>query len=277
MAKKMALTANVEPGIGIPDVSVVMPAFNAAGFIRQSVLGVMRQTFSSLELIVVDDASTDETGEIIRDLSVKDSRIRLFRNPSNSGVSFSRNLGIRKARGRFLMFHDADDLWDPEKVGVQIAFMRERKCPVSYMDYCRFRDSSPENCRTVIAPDRIAYEDLLASNEIGMLTAAIDLHNVSMLPAFENKGHEDYLFWLELLRSVIPHPALRAPSDKPLAWYRERAGSVSSNRLRSALWHWNVLALQKQPLSTRIVLMARYIRSALGKRGEIGKYSSGVN
>lgn len=249
-----------------PDVSVIMPAFNASADIRESVLCVLRQTYRSLELLVIDDASTDDTAAIVQALANDDGRIRLLRNASNRGVSFSRNRGIDNARGRFIMFLDSDDLWESTKIETQVAFMRDHACAASYMDYSRFRDGDRETAWQVTAPGRITYRDLLASNEIGMLTAAIDLHRVRKLPRFKARGHEDYIFWLELLEGAAPLPALKAPSLRPLAHYRERTRSVSSNRIRSAFWHWQVLALQDQALPARLMLMTRYVWRALRKR-----------
>ncbi|HEX7046978.1 MAG TPA: glycosyltransferase family 2 protein [Gammaproteobacteria bacterium] len=266
-------TGNEHEG-ATPDVSVIMPAFNAQDHIRESILGVMAQTYRSLELIVTDDASTDSTADIVRELAGKDVRIRLIRNVTNRGVSLSRNRGIENARGRFLMFLDSDDLWEPEKLEVQVSFMLANECAVSYMDYSRFKDTDVNSAWRVAAPERISYEELLASNEIGMLTAAIDLHRVPRLPAFEVQGHEDYLFWLDVLKVIAPRPALKAPSSKTLARYRERNGSVSSDRMKSALWHWNILAQQKQALPSRLVLMARYLWRALRKRKAIHHYCS---
>ncbi|MBW3568339.1 MAG: glycosyltransferase [Proteobacteria bacterium] len=257
-----------------PDVSIVMPAYNAARDIRESIASVLSQTYSSFELIVVDDASSDGTVEIVKALSTEDARVRLLENPVNQGVSFSRNRGMNNARGRYLMFLDSDDAWHDDKVERQVSFMRETANVVTYMDYLRFDDAEPADAWPVHAPDRIAFRDLLVSNEIGMLTAAVDRWKVPKLPAFRKQGHEDYLFWLDLLRGMATQQAVKVPTSSPAARYRQRHGSVSSNYLKAALWHWNVLGRQKLPLHVRILLMFRYLARAVGKRSRLLRQQS---
>src|SRR5690606_9946149 len=124
--------------------SVIMPAWNASRDIEASIRSVLAQTHRAFELIVIDDASTDDTRDIVERLRKEDGRICLVCNPVNYGVSITRNHGMEHARGRYLMFLDSDDLWEPGKVATQLAFMRETGCVVSYMDYLRFSDDDPE-------------------------------------------------------------------------------------------------------------------------------------
>lgn len=249
-----------------PQVSVVMPAYNAGREIEASIRSVLAQTWPSHELIVIDDASTDRTPAIVQSWVERDPRIVLLRNRENRGVSACRNRGLQNMRGRFLMFLDADDLWEETKVEAQLDFMRQHNCAVSYTDYCRFSDTEPRDVRKVHAPETLSMQDLLVSNDIGMLTSAIDLQRVPELPQFRKQGHEDYIFWLDVLKSIAPEPARKAPSPRPLAYYRERRSSLSSSILRSASWHWQVLAQQEVPLPERVILMARYCMRAAGKR-----------
>src|SRR5690606_15239493 len=127
-----------------PDVSVIMPAWNAARDIDASIRSVLTQTHQALELIVVDDASTDSTVDIVEQHKRRDPRVCLVRCAVNYGVSVARNHGMEHARGRYLMFLDSDDLWEPGKVATQLRFMRETGCAVSYMDYLRFDDENPD-------------------------------------------------------------------------------------------------------------------------------------
>ncbi|HLU61141.1 MAG TPA: glycosyltransferase family 2 protein [Gammaproteobacteria bacterium] len=252
-----------------PDASVIMPAWNAAADIEESIRSVMAQTHHALELIVVDDASTDGTREVVERLQKEDARIRLVCNPVNYGVSLARNHGMEHARGRYLMFLDSDDLWEPEKAAVQIAFMRSTGCIVSYMDYLRFRDDEPEHEWQVEAPDTIDHQAMLISNEIGMLTGAIDTVQLKHVPRFQDKGHEDYIFWLEVLKRTAPEPARKVPTARPLAKYRERRGSVSSSYLRSARWHWEVISREEPDTLHRLALMSRYAWRAISKRSSM--------
>jgi glycosyltransferase involved in cell wall biosynthesis len=105
-------------------VSVIVPAYNAAAYIRQTLQSVLAQSYSAIEVIVVDDGSTDATSTIVKDFVRADSRFQLIRQ-SNAGVGAARNAGIRKARGKYIAPLDADDLWFPEKLEKQVARMEE--------------------------------------------------------------------------------------------------------------------------------------------------------
>ena len=102
-----------------PLVSVVITAFNAEEYIEKSVYSVLCQTYKNLEVIIVDDASTDNTLEIIR--KIKDSRIRVFGNSYNNGTYFCKNFGITKAVGEFIAIQDADDISDPYRISKSMA------------------------------------------------------------------------------------------------------------------------------------------------------------
>ncbi len=108
--------------MSIPIVSVVIPTSNRAAFLREAIASVLVQTFSDFELIVVDDGSTDDTPTLFD--TVHDGRVRFLRQ-DNSGVASARNRGAALARGTYLAFLDSDDLWEPRKLEVQLAFHRE--------------------------------------------------------------------------------------------------------------------------------------------------------
>lgn len=90
-------------------VSIIMPSYNTASYIKESIQSVLNQTYTNWELIIVDDCSTDETDEVIN--TITDSRIKYFKNKENSGAAMSRNKALREARGQWVAFLDSDDLW----------------------------------------------------------------------------------------------------------------------------------------------------------------------
>jgi glycosyltransferase involved in cell wall biosynthesis len=105
-------------------VSVIVPAFNAAAYIRQTLNSVLAQTYREIEVIVVDDGSSDATANIVEEFVTRDARFQLIRQ-SNAGVGAARNTAIRKARGKYLAPLDADDLWSPDKLEAQVACMEQ--------------------------------------------------------------------------------------------------------------------------------------------------------
>jgi glycosyltransferase involved in cell wall biosynthesis len=105
-------------------VSVIVPAFNAAIYIRQTLDSVLAQTYRKFEVIVVDDGSSDSTARIVEEFAARDSRFQLVRQ-SNAGVGAARNMAIERAQGKYLAPLDADDLWSPRKLATQVACMEQ--------------------------------------------------------------------------------------------------------------------------------------------------------
>src|SRR5680860_301446 len=113
-------------------VSVIMPAYNSAAFIAESIRSVLQQTHQNWELLIIDDASKDDTVSIIEKIQDTDSRIKLFQNESNKGTGVCRNTGIEAAQGAYIAFLDADDLWLPQKLETQLEFMQENDVVMTY-------------------------------------------------------------------------------------------------------------------------------------------------
>src|SRR4051794_18662887 len=123
-----------------PDVSVVIPAYNAEVTIGQTISSVLAQTFGNYELIVVNDGSSDRTAEIVQELSAKDPRITLV-TQKNRGVAAARNYGISLARAELIATLDADDIWHGTYLEKQMATMIRRKCTVAVYAWSRYIDS----------------------------------------------------------------------------------------------------------------------------------------
>jgi glycosyltransferase involved in cell wall biosynthesis len=107
-------------------VSVVIPAYNAASFIERTINSVLSQTYQNFEILVINDGSKDNTLEVIQKLSQKDPRIKVL-DKKNSGVSDTRNLGIEMSKGDFIAFLDADDIWLPNKLEIQVSLMQKNQ------------------------------------------------------------------------------------------------------------------------------------------------------
>ena len=105
-------------------VSIIMPSWNTAKFIAETIQSVIDQTYQNWELLIVDDCSTDNTDEIVA--SFKDDRIKYFHNEKNSGAALTRNRAMREAQGEWIAFLDSDDLWMPKKLEKQIAQLKAK-------------------------------------------------------------------------------------------------------------------------------------------------------
>ena len=116
-------------------VSIIMPSYNCAEYIEESIRCVLAQTYPHWELIVIDDGSTDDSVARVTALKAADDRIALYHNERNEGPAFTRNRALRMAKGRWIAFLDSDDLWTPEKLEKQLKFMAENGYAFSYTRY----------------------------------------------------------------------------------------------------------------------------------------------
>lgn len=216
-------------------VSIIMPLYNALPFFLGSIYSVLNQKYPHWELIIVDDCSTDGSGEQALLFSKSDSRIKYFKNEINSGVALSRNVGLDKATGRFVAFLDSDDQWEADKLERQVFFALNNSAIITYCSYVRVSESGAV-LGEVKPNTSISYKDMLYRNQIGNLTAMYDRTVLGEL-RFKSVGHEDYLFWVEAVRKA--GSAELVPSEMPLARYLVRKSSLSGNKFKAAKWQWN--------------------------------------
>jgi glycosyltransferase involved in cell wall biosynthesis len=221
--------------MSIPVVSVVMPIYNAEQWLGRSIDSVLQQTHPALELIAVDDGSTDGSWGMLQRYAALDARARVIRLERNGGVAAARNAGMAAATGQYVAFLDSDDWWHPRKLEWQVAQMLQSGAQVSYGAYDRV--TSQGRLLSQVRPRRsVDYRDMLKSNHIGHLTG---MYERSLGAAgFQRVGHEDYVFWLEMVRRAGRAICIDAPA--PLAWYLVRNGSVSANKIRAAAWQWRI-------------------------------------
>ncbi|MGH8174411.1 MAG: glycosyltransferase family 2 protein, partial [Rhodanobacteraceae bacterium] len=230
-------TARASEGEGAAPsrVSVIMPAYNAIASIARSIDSVLAQTHRDLELLVVDDGSSDGTAELIARYAKSDARVRALLQERNVGVAAARNAGIAAASGAFIAFLDSDDWWHPCKLELSLAGMRSAGARVSYSGYRRVGEDG-RVLSNVNPPASLTHADMLRSNFIGNLTG---MYERSLGDGeFPRMGHEDYVFWLQMVRRA--GRAIRVDHDEPLAFYLVRRQSVSSNKLHAAGWQWRI-------------------------------------
>ena len=141
-------------------VSIIMPTYNCARFIRESIDSVLAQTYTNWELIIVDDSSTDNTAEMVANFN--DPRIHYLRNEQNEGAALTRNKALRAAKGRYIAFLDSDDLWHPDKLERQIAFMEQNGYAFTYHEYTEIDESSKPLGVYVSGKDHVRPFDMKA-------------------------------------------------------------------------------------------------------------------
>lgn len=221
-----------------PTVSIVMPAFNSGRYVLYAVQSVQAQTLRDWELLVVDGGSRDNTVDIVRGLAANDPRIVLLPNPDDQGPAHARSVGIRAARGKFVAFLDADDMWLPHKLEAQVDFMQKGQLRFTYTRY-RLMSANGFSVGCVVPMrNRFDFAAILRHRGIGALTVMLDreLLTDDVITTWRRAGGEDSLWWFLILRKGETAHLL----DEDLARYRNTAGSLSKNQLLTLRTVWGM-------------------------------------
>lgn len=217
-------------------VSVIMPAYNSGKFIGEAIDSVIAQTYPNWELIIVDDASTDNTTEIIRNRKSSDKRIQLFQNSKNYGTQHARNRAIEEATGRFIAFLDADDLWLPGKLEIQLKTLRNNNLAGCFSSYDLIDEKSEAVAKQIRALPELSYRKLLKANYVGNLTGIYNAEKIGKVFCPDIAKRQDWALWLEVIRRGGPLKGIQ----KSLAKYRLRKGSISKNKMEMLRYNFNI-------------------------------------
>ena len=250
----------VESGMNtIGKVSVIVPVFNAQETLEFSLRSILDQTYSDIEILAVDDCSSDESGKILMHFErTFPDKFVLLRMSENRGVAAARNEGIRNASGRFIAFCDADDAWLPNKIECQLLNMIANGGSCSHTAYL-LCDHHMNPLKTIKAKQMVRLSDMKFANEIGNLTGLYDAHKLGKFYQTEGLGHEDYAMWIDILRHT---PSFGV--SEVLAKYRKQEGSLSSNKLRAFSWYFRIV-VWKFGLFTALLVTPFYVFKSLLK------------
>lgn len=207
-------------------VSIITPAFNSARYISETILSVQNQTCENWEMIIVDDHSSDETTRIVTSFAAQDNRIKLCSLTENSGAGKARNLAVEKATGKYIAFLDADDVWKPEKLEKQLAFMESNKLPFTFSFYDCIDEHGASLNRRIKAPVKLSYRQLFFCNFIGNLTGIYDTDYFGKIPIPSFRKRQDWMLWLTVLAKI----KTAYPVPESLACYRIRKDSISASK-----------------------------------------------
>lgn len=234
MAKKILIeNDDIEREAGL--VSIIMPSYNTAPYIKQTIQSVLDQTYINWELIIVDDCSTDNTNEVVD--TIKDCRIHYLKNEKNSGAAISRNKALREAKGQWIAYLDSDDLWMPEKLEKQIKFMEENGYVFSYTNYEEIDVDGYKTGVKVTGPKKITKTGMFNYCWPGCLTVMYDANKIGLIQIEDIKKNNDYAMWLKVCRKADCYLL-----DEILGQYRKgRVGSVSNHSIRTMIgWHYKL-------------------------------------
>ena len=226
----------------MPLVTVIMPCYNMERFIAHSIESVIGQTFADFELLIVDDASTDKTVDVVRYYCEQDDRVSLIVKAQHSGIADSRNQALAIAQGRYLAFLDADDVWHPNKLEKQLAFMQENNVAFSYSAYDLIDEDGWSLQKTIATAGNLNHDAYLRNTIIGCSTVMVDKEKVGEVTIPEFRTSEDTATWLNILRKGFVAHAI----EETLVSYRIRNKSASSNKLKASHDLWKVYRQQEK-------------------------------
>lgn len=214
-----------------PLVSVVVPTHNDSKYIKEAMSSIVNQTYDNLEIVVVDDFSSDNTVEIIK--AFNDKRIRIIRNESNRGAAYSRNIGIKNCTGDYISFMDGDDVWSLDKTEEQIKFMLDNDYVFTSCLYSFMSEDGQSLDKYMSAPKKVTHRKFLKTDYIGCITTMYkkDIYPDLAIPEDIYKRN-DYALWIKLSEHADCYtlPLI-------LAAHRNRKGSISSVNKFSLIKH----------------------------------------
>lgn len=218
--------------IRMPKISVIMPLFNAEKYVAKAIESILRQTFTDFELIMIDDCSTDGTMSVVN--GIKDYRIKIIKNSKNSGIAYSRNIGLKNASGEYIAFMDDDDIAPVDRLETEVKYLDEhldidvvggRYCAIDENDILLLDYGTPL-CNPEFIRATLMFYDPIGNGSIMMRSSLIRKNNLS----FSDKcyGMEDYKFWIDC--SVVGRIT---NIDKVLLLWRTNHGSETLRMVKN--------------------------------------------
>lgn len=216
-------------------VSIITPIYNSEKFIDKCIESVLNQTYNNWEMLLVNDYSSDNSIEIVKEYQKKDSRIKLFHLEINSGAAIARNLAIEKAEGEIIAFLDSDDVWTSKKLEIHVDFMVKNNTAFSHTSYGFIDEEGKKISKTFhVSNYPVTYKHLLKRTEISCLTAMYDVRKTGKMYMPDIRRKQDYGLWLSILKKGF----VSLPLDLELAFYRQRKGSATNNKFRLIRKHY---------------------------------------
>ena len=221
----------------LPLVSVIIPCYNSAAHITETINSVSAQTMGNFEILVVDDCSTDGSADVVKAIALDEPRLRFFQQETNQGVAKARNRALREAVGRYIAYLDSDDLWAPEKLERQIAYMHKHNIGACLTSYETIEEDGTHR-NYVHVPDSISYKQYLKNTVTCSHSLLFDTTIVDkiLLVMPDIRRGQDFATWCQVMKAGHVLYGL----DEPLAKYRKCAGSLSSNPIKSLKRTWNI-------------------------------------
>lgn len=210
-------------------VSVITPVYNVEKYIDRTLRSVFAQTYNNIEIVLVDDQSRDKSAEIIKRYQENHPEIIYYLQPENKGAGHARNKALELAKGQYVAFLDADDIWKPEKIEKQLKLLMEKNGSFCFtaIEMIDGNDKVIKGKRKV--KEEIDYKFLLSNTMIPTSGVLIDRTVKGDFRMHLRRGGQDYATWIKLLRDGSKAYGI----DEALVGYRIDGNSLSSNKMKS--------------------------------------------
>ncbi len=191
------------------EVSVVIPSYNCGVYIEQAIESVLQQRVS-VEILLIDDASTDDTEERMKRFQ-KREEVCYIKNKKREGVSQARNRGILKAKGKYIAFLDADDWWALEKLQKQLVQIEKQASILCYTGRELYSEQGITLDKIIEVKEALTYQELLHHNEIACSSVLLHTEVAKEFLMEHDEVHEDYLMWLRILKKYEKASGINEP------------------------------------------------------------------
>lgn len=250
-------------------VSIITPSWNSERYIVDTIKSVQNQTYKNWEMIIVDDCSTDSTVDIVENIAKDDPRIKVFMQPTNGGAAKARNKSLKESTGRYVAYLDADDIWKPEKLEKQVAFMKENEYGFSCTSYEVINDKGHILHKEIHMLPEVDYGGFLTNNLLQTVGIMVDTYIVDKkyLKMPDIRRRQDAATWLQILKKGYKCYGM----NEVLAEYRRTEKSLSSNKLKAVKGMWSLYRdIEKLSLPFSCYCFMRYVFFAVWKRVYMG-------
>jgi len=219
-------------------VDIILPNFNGGKYLEEAINSVLKQTYKKWRLYIIDDKSSDNSQDILNKYKNKSKKIKIIFSKKNNGVYFSRNLGIKLSKSKYISFLDSDDYWKKEKLKDQISFMKKNNYKFTYTNYTPFinKDAIKIFKKKIIPSNTFNYQRFLKNTSIATSTMVIKRKLVKNVKFTDTTICEDYYFKCKILKKIKFAYCLK----NYLTNYRIRKKSLQSNKLKNFYWIWKI-------------------------------------
>ncbi len=239
-------------------IAIITPYKNSSQFLDSYFNSLLSQTYKNWNCYLVNDGSIDNSNHLIGKITRNDSRFILLDSSKDKislGPATSRNIGLSIGTEPLVCFLDIDDLWEPNKLDLQLRFFIENDLDICVTSYFKFKDKKLNSKLLINPPLELDYKELLNKNHIPLLTVLVkrDLKDFY----FPNSRHEDYAMWLNIF---LRNPKIKYGNlNQPLCYYRIHNNNITSNKIKMIFWIYEAYKIHGINNKKSIFLVIRTI------------------